>query len=224
MWCDTVQCWIPDNLITDSFAEWEIEQDDILFAGVDLAATGDLVALAILTQRGDKFFAKVNYYVPSESLTRGVNADLYRRWARERLIIVTDGNVTDYDRVTQDLLKITSNNVIKNVAYDSWNATQWAITATAEGLPLKPYSQSIGNFNKPTKELARLLNSGKMVIEPSEVTRFCFANVALKVDQNGNEKPSKESKSKKIDGVIAICQALGGAMDSPLQSYSIFSF
>ena len=39
-----------------------------------------------------------------------------------------------------------------------------------------------------------------------------FSNVELKVDHNENCKPIKEGmkKKKKIDGVIAILEALGG--------------
>lgn len=49
---------------------------------------------------------------------------------------------------------------IQKVGYDKWNATQWAIKATELGLPLEEYPQTIGNFNRPTKELERLILSG----------------------------------------------------------------
>jgi len=77
------------------------------------------------------------------------------------------------------------------------------------GLPLVEYPQTLGNFNKPTRELERLLLSGKAVIFNNEITRWCFKNVQLKSDHNGNIKPNKAVKGKKIDGVIAIIEALG---------------
>ena len=49
---------------------------------------------------------------------------------------------------------------IQKVGYDKWNATQWAIKATELALPLEEYPQTIGNFNRPTKELERLILSG----------------------------------------------------------------
>lgn len=42
------------------------------------------------------------------------------------------------------------------------------------------------------------------MIDNNEITRWCFKNVELKADHNGNVKPNKSSKAKKIDGVIAI--------------------
>lgn len=62
----------------------------------------------------------------------------------------------------------------------------------------------MGNFNKSTRELERLILSGRMVIDNNEITRWCFRNVSLKSDHNGNVKPNKSIKANKIDGVIAM--------------------
>ena len=116
----------------------------------------------------------------------------------------------------QDILSIQA------VGYDKWNATQWAIQATEEGLPLEEYSQSIGNFNQPTKELERLILSGKVVIDNNEITRWCFSNVQIKEDYNGNAKPIKTQKQNKIDGTIAMIQALGTYLQKPNNGKELF--
>ena len=56
----------------------------------------------------------------------------------------------------------------------------------------------------PTRELERLILSGKAIIDNNEINRFCFRNVSLKSDHNGNVKPNKAVDKKKIDGVIAM--------------------
>lgn len=104
---------------------------------------------------------------------------------------------------------------IFKVGYDKWNATQWAINTQNQGLPLEEYSQSIGNFNRPTKELERLILSDKAVIDNNEITRWCFRNVEIKQDWNDNSKPVKSSRMKKIDGVIAMIQSLGIYLTNP---------
>ena len=108
------------------------------------------------------------------------------------------------------------------MCYDKWNAIQWAIDATEKGLPLQEYSQTIGNFNKPTREFERLLLSGKVKMLNNELTRFCLRNVVLKYDHNGNCKPNKGLERKKIDGVIAMLMALGGYLETPHWSNEIF--
>ena len=62
--------------------------------------------------------------------------------------------------------------------------------------------------------MERLLLSGKAVIDNNEITRWCFKNVTLKSDYNGNVKPNKSINAKKIDGAIAMIQALGMYLDT----------
>ena len=110
---------------------------------------------------------------------------------------------------------------INKVGYDDWNATQFVINATNNGLPMEPVSQSIGSFNRPTKEMERMILSKRCVIDDNPITRFCFKNVTMKIDHNGNTKPSKESNKNKIDGVIAIIEAIGVAITTPRYSNGI---
>ena len=99
---------------------------------------------------------------------------------------------------------------ILKVAYDSWNSTQFSISATEQGFPMYPFSQTLGNFNRPTKEFERLILSKKVVIDENPITRWCFANCQLKTDNNGNAKPIKGgTKMEKIDATITILEALG---------------
>ena len=80
---------------------------------------------------------------------------------------------------------------------------------------MEPVSQSIGNFNRPTKEMERSILSAQVVIDNNPITRFCYRNVVMKVDYNGNTKPSKQFNDKKIDGVVAMIEAYGVYLLSP---------
>ena len=145
-------------------------------------------------------------------------------WKREGLLNITSGNVTDYDIVLADLMKYTRNICLQRCAYDHWNATQFTINATNEGLPMYPVSQSITNLTKPTKTLERLIKLGKIVIDNSEITRWCFQNSATKSDWNENIKVIKGGgKDQKIDGVVAMIMALSSYLDFPSTSVSCFA-
>lgn len=217
MWCDSVEVWIPETYILKSTQSIDLKdfKDEICYIGVDLSATSDLTAVSYLIQKDDKYYFKVDYYLPESCLEDNPNSDLYRRWKNTKQLHITPGNVTDYDYITADMLKRNEFLRIFKVGYDKWNATQWAINAQDQGLPLEEYSQSIGNFNKPTKELERLILSGKAVIDNNEITRWCFRNVEIKQDWNDNSKPVKSSRMKKIDGVIAMIQSLGIYLTNP---------
>lgn len=62
---------------------------------------------------------------------------------------------------------------------------------------------------------------GSIVIDNNEITRWCFSNVSLKEDHNENIKPVKVEKQNKIDGVIAMIQALGIYLETPQYSNEI---
>lgn len=223
IWCDSSEVWIPQSYIIDATGSIDIEQykKSTCYIGVDLAATSDLTAVAILIPDKDKLLFKVHYYLPEKALEEKADKELYKLWKRLGFLTVTSGNVTDYDYITNDIMRISNIMYINKIFYDPYNATQWAIDCTELGLPLEPYSQNLANFNRPTRELERLILSNKCTIDNNEITRYCFSNVSLKSDHNSNVKPVKYADKKKIDGVIAMLMVLGGYLTVPKYSNTI---
>ena len=224
LWCDSSEVWLSDSNIVNSTKNVNLAsfQDELCYIGVDLSATSDLTAVSYLVVKDGIYYFKNYYYLPESCLANNSNREKYRLWRNQHQLNITSGNVTDYDYITRDMLKWIDTVSIQKVGYDKWNATQWAIQATEEGLPLEEYSQSIGNFNQPTKELERLILSGKVVIDNNEITRWCFSNVHIKEDHNENVKPIKTQKQMKIDGVIAMITALGCYLQNPNNGKEIF--
>lgn len=223
IWCDSSEVWIPQVYIIDSTNNVDLEKYKgyTAYIGVDLGATSDLTALAILIPTNDKILYKIHYYLPESALEEKPDKELYKLWKQQGYLTVTAGNVTDYDYITNDIVAIRNKLNISKIFYDPYNATQWAIQCTELGLPLEQYAQNIANFNRPTKELERLILSNNVVIDNNDITRFCFSNVTIKADHNGNIKPVKTIDRKKIDGVIAMLMALGGYLLTPKYSNTI---
>lgn len=229
MWVSSKEIWISDDKIRKVMSPVNLEdyKDEECFMGVDLSAVSDLTSTTVMFPPNpdreinpDKFVFKTIIYLPESELTENVNSYLYMIWKRENYLKVTSGNVVDYDYILKDQININDTNYIVNVAYDKWNATQWAINATSEGLPLSPYSQALGNFNGPTKTLERLIRTGQVIIDNNPIVRWAFSNVSLKIDHHENAKPTKanDEKSKKIDPVISMIQSLGGYLSNPRYS------
>lgn len=229
MWVSSKEIWISDDKIRKVMSPVNLDdyKDEDCFMGVDLSAVSDLTSTTVMFPPNpdreinpDKFVFKTIIYLPESELTENVNSYLYMIWKRENYLKVTSGNVVDYDYILKDQININDKNYVVNVAYDKWNATQWAINATEEGLPLTPYSQALGNFNGPTKTLERLIRTGMVVIDNNPIVRWAFSNVTLKLDQHENVKPTKANneKSKKIDPVISMIQSLGGYLENPRYS------
>lgn len=216
IWLSSSEEWISSNYIMKAQNKFNYSdfEEPFAYLGVDLGATSDLTCISCMIPIDDKYYFRNYYFLPSECLNTNPNRELYRLWKQQGNLIVTPGNVTDYDAVLNELMKLNDEIQIVQLTYDSWNATQFAISATENGLPLVPFSQSIASLNRPTKELARLIMSGKVVMYDNPIDRFCFQNVVIKRDYNDNERPTKETYNNKIDGTVAMIMALGGYLTS----------
>lgn len=234
LFCQAQDIWISDDIVQKSSQKVKIDEfeDAVSFMGVDLSAVSDLTSTTILLppdpareKWADKFIFKTYLYIPHDTINESSNTELYKKWKREGYVKETSGNVVDYDYVLADQKKLMKKTCLMSVAYDDWNATQWAINATNEGLPLVPYSQSLGSFNKPTKFFEMIVKSGKAIIDDNPCVRWCLQNCELKYDHNENCKPIKaqNDRNKKIDPVISMLEALGAYLSSPQFTPEVFA-
>ena len=240
IFCQSKNVWIPEKYLKDVWHKVDVDNfiDEDCYMGVDLSSVSDITASAIMfppnPERAiypDKYVFKPYVYLPVDNLAENTNEELYRLWYRQGFLDCTPGNVVDYDQILKDQIEIYNKTYLHNVAYDEWNASSWASDAYAEGLPIKGYSQTVGNFNKPTKMFEMLIRSGKVIIDYNPLVRWCFNNVEIKMDVNGNCKPMKGGSSnrkadrngtntKKIDPIIAMLEALGGYLDKHMNGVS----
>ena len=214
VWTSTSNVWIPQSYTFKVMDKVKMDdfKDKLLYLSFDLASTSDLTCLTAMYEDNGTYYFKNWYYLPQEALKTSTNKDNYKKWQRQGFLTVTQGNVTDYDYVMNDIQKLQDNSEgIVRISYDSWNATDFTIRLTESGFNMKPYSQSIGSMNRPTKAIERLIMEGKnIVIDKNPITLFCFENSVPKSDYNDNIKIIKESYENKIDGVIAIIMNYGG--------------
>ena len=234
MWCQSSDIWIPNEHLDNVSDKVDLSRliGEVAYMGVDLSAISDLTSFSLMFPPNenrdyypDKFIFKTFVYIPQEALEVSQNSDIYITFKNQKYVTVTTGNVVDYDYILKDQLELFKDFTIQGVYYDAWNATQWAINAESQGLPLEPYSQSLGNFNKPTKLFEMLVKSKKCIIDTNPCIKWCFGNVELKYDYNDNCKPTKaqNDKNKKIDPVISILESLGGYLNSPNYQVEIFA-
>ena len=217
VWCSSSTTWIPEQYIRKSLmdvdlTEFKNKNNYLVYLGFDLAAISDLTAVSIMfvDPETEEYFFKTWYYLPKSALDGKYNSELYKMWSSKGFLTLTDSETTDYNYIQNQIVYLYETFDVQGVFFDSWNAQMLVNNLTNLGLPMTAYSQSIGNFNKPTKEMERLVLSDKVRFDNNPITRFCFDNVELKVDLNGNSKPVGDHNAKKIDGVISMLNALGG--------------
>lgn len=216
-WRQSENVWLSYDLLKENMEPMSIEDMKNLpnvsygYIGVDLSAVSDLTSITLMVESEGKFYFKSWIFVPEDCLKEGVNASKYREWATQNYIEVTPGNVQDYDYILSLILSINQEITIAGIYYDPWNSVQFAVNATNMGLPMYPYSQALGNFNRPCKGFELLIKSDRVMLDYSPPVLWCFANATLKHDFNDNVKPIKaDAHTGKIDCCISILESLGG--------------
>lgn len=215
MWVDAPDVWIPDDIVTANSRG--ITDDDLIglecYAGLDLASHVDINALAL-------FFPEVKavkmfFWIPEGKVKEKEDKVDYRRWADEGYIKVTPGDVIDIDFQVADIAKICRQYTVKNLAFDPAKAYHGTIQGLQKsGLDdiLDEFAQSMMNMSEPTKKLEAFVRDRILDLMNNPVLRWMFRNVVIYKDANDNIKLDKKKSPNKIDGVVAIVDAIGGMM------------
>ena len=222
-WVESKTIWISDERIAGAMTAVDFEQYRGLpcYVGIDLASVSDITSVSFLWEVEGKYVFKVLNYLPSDALATKENSIRYREFDhRGELIIFPDSNVTDYDRILEDLKRINTITPIYLISYDQWNSTQMIINATNFGFNCQPYAQSLSSFNRPTKEFERGMLSGNVVMDRNECVRWAFRNVLIKTDAHENQMIIKATAMSKIDPAVSMMMALGGYLTNMMPMFS----
>lgn len=218
IWCNTSETWIQDQHVQECmkgiYVDFANFKECMTYIGIDLSSVSDISAVSFLFDKEGELYFKNVYFIPEECMASHSQKEYYKLMAKEGYLIVTPGNVIDYDYIKTFILRAWKefDFMIQGLYYDRWNSTSFTISMEEEGMPMVPFSQSLANFNAPTKELQKRILSYNIHIDTNLLTLYMFRNVVIKRDHNDNCKPDKSKSKNKIDGVIAMIEALGGYM------------
>ncbi|WP_297479038.1 terminase TerL endonuclease subunit [Ferrovum sp.] len=213
-WVNADTAWM-DMRSWEACADPGITEDEFIgeecYVALDLASKVDIAAKAKLFQRDGKFYAFLTYYLPESAAEDGRNSQ-YSGWARQGLLTLTPGNVTDFDQIEAELMADASRFQIVEVPFDPFQATQLSSHMLAEGLPMVEMRPTVLNFSEPMKQLEALVLQKRFVHNGDPILSWMISNVVCHRDQKDNIYPRKEREENKIDGVVALIMALGRQM------------
>ncbi len=185
---------------------------------LDLSTTTDVTAFVLVFPEDDGVMTVVpRFWIPADNAEKRERRDRvpYQTWARQGWIEMTPGNVVDYDVIRRRIDELGKRFCIEEIAIDPWNSTQLAIQLQGDGLEVVTFGQGFKDKTAPTKELEKLVVSGKLRHGGHPVLRWMVSNVAVELDAAGNLKPSKKKSTERIDGIVAAIMALGRALLRP---------
>jgi phage terminase large subunit-like protein len=220
VWVNASVAWM-DMRAWDKCADHTLSIDEFdgedCHLGLDLATRSDICAKVRLFSRmideKKHFYAFGDYFLPESAVTDGRNSQ-YSGWVRSGHLIETPGNVTDYDTVADTIRDDAARFNIKEIGFDSWNASHLANTLTDEGIVMVEMRQGAKTLSEPMKFLEELVLEGRFHHDGSPALTWMVSNTMAKRDEADNIKPIKERDENKIDGVVALVMALGRAMSA----------
>ena len=186
------------------------------YAGLDLAATTDICALALVFPNDDgPSDIVMRFWVPEEQMQQRVKRDRvpYDVWARQGLITLTPGNVVDYAFIRHEINELGNRFGIQEIAFDPWNAIGLATQlGEQDGFQMVQMRQGFASLSGATKELEARILGRKLKHGNNPVLTWMMSNVALQMDAAGNVKINKAKSTERVDGVAALVMATARAM------------
>lgn len=203
-------CKRPDLKIEDFYGHE-------VWIGIDLANKIDLCAMQLVFKLSDGKFATFGkYYIPEEIANKSENSH-YQLWGEEGILTITEGAVTDFFKIEEDLKELNKLFIIKELDFDQREAHFWIQTiqvwADFECVEVPQTPQFI---SEPMKTLESLIYEGKMLHDGNKLLTWSFGNVIKKLSRGASivkyYYPTKQTNANKIDPVCALLMALGRAL------------
>lgn len=193
------------------------------YGGLDLARVNDLSAFVLLFPPtldpalgvlAEKWIVLPRFWVPEEDILRRGKRDRvpYDTWRNQGFLVATPGNATDFGFIEAEIIALAGRYDLRELSYDRTFAGEIVQHLQDEGINLVQFGQGFLSMAAPTAELERLSVSRLLWHGGHPVLRWNASNVAVRHDPAGNIKPDKERSSERIDGIVAICNALGRAL------------
>ena len=188
----------------------------------DLASKIDIASVNITFDEDDGTVTTfTRLYVPRSALEETKNAS-YAGWEIDGHIIVTDGDVIDFNTIESDIREDLKRFDVIEIGFDPWQSTQMSTSLMNEGANVVEFRQVVSNFSEQTKELESLMRTGKLRHEGNPVMSWMISNVVGHYDAKDNVYPRKERPENKIDGAIGLIMCLGLKLKGENRGPSIY--
>ena len=200
------------------------------YGGLDLGHSRDLTAYVRVGKSAGEWHCHSRFWLPSEGLRERSKLDRqpYDRWAKEGFIELVPGPIVDYGPLADAILSDMRNGKLEKLAYDRWNIPRLMNELVIRGAEiyeterLVEFGQGFQSMTPALRVLEEMFLKGEIRHGGNPVLEMCFRNAVVQSDPAGNRKFTKISKSRRIDGAVAMAMASKTASEHEGVAGSIF--
>ena len=210
LWVDAPKVWLPDEdiaLCNRPFDEGDLAGEEC-YVGIDLASKNDICATALFFPK--YMYVKFLFVLPEGKISDRSDRVDYRKWMEEGWIVSCPGRVLDEGWYIATLFDQLRRYDVRCIAYDPWGMWDLKHQFSRYEDELMEYAQDIRHMSVPTKRLESEVLKHRMNFGGNPVIRWMMRNVVVYIDPNANVKLDKAKSRNKIDGVVALVDAIGG--------------
>ncbi len=181
-------------------------------SGLDLSTKIDLTSIGFdFKLQNGKYVILGHSFMPKDRLQAKIQQDKvpYDLWAEQGWIDLTPGSVVDYSYIKKYIKKMERlyRWRFKEIAYDSWNATQFAIQMENDGYTMVEMRQGIRSLGEGTKSFRDEVYAGNIIHINNPVLTWALGNAVTKEDANENFMLDKDKSTFRIDPAASIMNA-----------------
>jgi len=187
------------------------------WGGLDLSATQDLTAFALMFQPTDEdplWRLKVWFWIPGIGLRLKGEQDHvpYIAWRDGGYIRAIDRKTVEYEFVITDLVSILADFTCQKIAFDRWKMKDFQKDLLRLGIALPEmvdFGQGYQSMSPAIKIFETKLIQGTLRHDGNPCLTWCASNVVAVQDAAENKKYDKSRSIGRIDGVVAAAMACG---------------
>ncbi len=237
-WTDAAAPWIDRDLWDAAEADFDVEDlaDLPCWLGLDLASKRDLTALAAVWRHGDgRLSAATWFWTPGDTLDERARTDNvpYRAWVQQGFLQAPPGRLIDKGHVAGFVADFVARHRVEALAFDQAQIDEflrasddigldaWVDDDKGSGIGLRMirHGQGFAGHASTTSLwmprsigiLEEAIVKGSLSIRRNPVLRWNSASAVLSSDPSGNRKWDKRKATGRIDGMVALCMAVGAS-------------
>jgi phage terminase large subunit-like protein len=182
-----------------------------VYGGLDLGATSDMSALALVYRDADAHWhAQMHFWLPGNIRER-VEQDHapYDVWIRDGLVTPA-GVTTSPKAIALRVAELSGQYKIQAIGFDRWRIADFRRELHEIGcpVPLIEHGQGYKDMTPAIDVVERLILRQELRHGGNPVLRTCVANAVVVRDPAGGRKLDKAKSTGRIDGIVALAMAL----------------
>jgi phage terminase large subunit-like protein len=148
----------------------------------------------------------------------------YDLWATQGHLTLTPGATVDYSMVAQWLADYAAEHDVAAIWFDLWriDLLKSELSQIGVELPLESCGQGFRDMAPALDTLEAELLNGRIRHGMHPVLTMCAAGAVVTRDPAGNRKLDKSKATGRIDGMVALAMAIGGAVTTPVAEVPTF--